>query len=70
MDFRIGGEAGVRAELRDVVRPKTEVEVLPVVNLSAESFFFVGDATQVLAFEQSDLLMWPQTLLLWYGVSI
>ena len=26
---------------------KTEVEVLSVVDLSAESFFFVGDATQV-----------------------
>ena len=47
VDFRIRGEAGVMAESRNVVRKKTEVEVLSVVDLSAESFFFVGDATQV-----------------------
>ena len=43
VDFRIRGEAGVMAELRNVVRKKkTEVEVLPVVDLSAESAFFIS----------------------------
>ena len=48
--FRIDPTAGVTAELKNAQQEKTEVEVLPVVALSAESasFFFVGDATQVL----------------------
>ena len=48
VDFLIRGDAGVMAELRNV-RKKTEVEVLPVVDLSGISafqIFFVGDATQ------------------------
>ena len=56
VNFRIRRDAGVMAEIRNVVRKKTEVEVLPVVDLSAESFFFlffVGDATQVELVKQS-----------------
>ena len=48
VDFRIRGEAGAMAELRNIV--KTGVEVLPVEDLSEAFFFFfflVGDATQV-----------------------
>ena len=50
VDFGIRDEAGVMAKFRNV--QKSEVEVLPVVDLSAESaffflFFFVGDETQV-----------------------
>ena len=44
----IRGDAGVMAELRNVVRKKTEVKVIPVVDLSGKSafqFFFVGAAT-------------------------
>ena len=50
IDLFIRGDAGVMAELRNVVRKKTAVEVLPVVDLSGKSavqIFFVGDATQV-----------------------
>ena len=39
VDFSIRGDAGVMAELRKVVRKKTEVEVLPVVDLSGKSAF-------------------------------
>ena len=39
VDFSIGGDAGVMAEIRNVVRKKTEVEVLPVVDLSGKSAF-------------------------------
>ena len=52
VDFLIRGDAGVMAELRNV-RKKTEVEVLPVVDLSGISafqIFFVGDATQVYSY--------------------
>ena len=48
-DSRIRGDAGVMAELRNIVRKKTEVEVLPVVDSSEESAFcilLVGDAAQ------------------------
>ena len=37
MDFFSRGDAGVIAEIRNVVRKKTEVEVLPVVDLSGKS---------------------------------
>ena len=59
----IRGDAGVMAELRNVVRKKKEVEVLPVVNLSGKSalsafqIFFVGDATQVKSDKQG-LVSW------------
>ena len=52
VDFRIRGKAGVIAELRWYIN-KTEVKVLPVVGLSAESVFvggggaILGDATRV-----------------------
>ena len=51
VDFSIRGDAGVMAEIRNVVPKKTEVEVLPVVDICPENrlfiFFFVSDATQV-----------------------
>ena len=40
VDFRIRREAGVMAELRNIVRKKTKVEVFPVVDVSEESASF------------------------------
>ena len=44
------GKFGARAELRNVLQESIEVEVLPVVDLMADSAkqgFLVGNATQV-----------------------
>ena len=45
VNFRIRGEPGVVAELRNIVRKNMEVEVLPVVDCWKNRIvFFVGDA--------------------------
>ena len=53
VDFRLRCELGVLSEFRNIVRQKSEVEVLPFCGLVTRIglfSFFMGDATQVVIF--------------------